>query len=572
MIKFRFNIFLFLISNVFIPRVLSQAYFEAPDTICIDDTLQINNLSRDANTYYWSFCSGNLHYEPQGVNIPNPGTLNGPAFIDFAEDNDNYYAFITNHTDATITRNFYGEDFLNTPTSVNLGNFGSIIPPHVQGIEVVNDNGNWYAFIVGGQREESRLVRLDFGNSLSNNPTATNLGNIGDMDYPGDLYIVNDNGNWYGFTVNYNNSSITRFDFGNSLSSPPTAINLGSGLGLNQPCGIYPIREKGYWYFFITNYNSHEITRLYFGDNLSNTPSAQSIGDPETLYYPFGITILQDCERYYGFVLNRFGDIVRIEFNGGIESDPEFTSLGEVGALYNPQGLSDVFRVGDTLYTFVANIDNSSITRLFFPGCDNASPPSSTDRDPPPVTYNAPGSYNIALVLDEGTINQENYCKNLVVLESPEIDLGNDTLLQPGTTIDLDAGDSIIRYEWSTGESSQVITVDEPELYSVRITNQYGCTNTDEILIEMDYGVPNFFTPNNDGYNDTWEIPILRDVTDARIQVFDRFGNLVVSYLSGDRQWDGTRNGNPLPEDTYWYVILLEGESKPHKGQVTIKR
>ena len=144
-----------------------QADFSIPDTICIDDTLNIQNLSRDAQTYYWNFCSGNLIYDPAGENLPNPGTLNGPAFIDFATDNGNYYAFVTNHTDGTLVRNSYGSNFLNSPVSQNLGNFGGIIPRHAQGIQVVQDGDHWYVFIVGGQREESALIRLDFGNSLS---------------------------------------------------------------------------------------------------------------------------------------------------------------------------------------------------------------------------------------------------------------------------------------------------------------------------------------------------------------------------------------------------------------------
>ena len=144
----------------------SQADFSMPDTICIDKSVTIENLSRDAETWYWNFCSGNLIYDPGGDNIPNPGTLNGPAFIDFAEDNGNYYAFITNHTDGTLVRNSYGSNFLNPPLSQNLGNFGGAIPLHAQGIQVIQDNGNWYVFIVGGQRDESAMIRLDFGNVI----------------------------------------------------------------------------------------------------------------------------------------------------------------------------------------------------------------------------------------------------------------------------------------------------------------------------------------------------------------------------------------------------------------------
>jgi gliding motility-associated-like protein len=552
--------------------VTSQISFELEDTICINDPVIITNTSREATTYYWNFCSGNLFYDPGGENFPDPGTLSGPAFIDLAEDESGYYAFITNHTDGTITRYFYGHDLLSTPVSVNLGDFGGIIPQHVQGIQLARDNGQWYAFIVGGQREESRLVRLDFGSSLSNTPVAVNLGNAGAMDYPIDLYIFQENDQWYGFTASFNLDRLTQFYFGADLTNNPRAATFGELLGLNRPCGLFPIKVDGDWFMFVSNYGSNEIIALNFGNSLTSIPSGKSIGNPDYLYYPFDLTILRDCERTFGFVLNRFGDIVRMEFNNGIDSIPDFTSLGEAGNLYNPQGISDVFRVGDTLFAFVANIDNNSITRLYFPGCNNASIASSTDRDPPSFTYNSPGNYNISLVINEGLPDQENYCRNITVFESPEVSLGNDTVIDPSTTITLDAGGDYAAYEWSNGETTRIIEVDRAGIYSVLVTNEFGCTAEDEIEIFFEIDIPNFFTPNGDGYNDVWDIPYLWNLPDARIQVFDRFGNLIVSYRAGDGEWNGTRNGEPVNEDTYWYVIEINDETKPLKGSVTIKR
>ncbi len=551
----------------------SQADFSVPDTLCIDQDVIMENFSRDADTYYWNFCSGNLVYDPQGENLPNPGTLNGPAFIDFANDHGNYYAFITNHTDGTLVRNSYGSNFLQEPVSQNLGNFGGAIPLHAQGIQVMEDNGNWHVFIVGGQREESALVRLDFGNSLSNTPTVANLGNPGNLlDYPVDLFITNESGNWIGFTVNYNTNSLVRFDFGSSPGNTPTLTDLGNAGVLNRPCGILPVMENGRWHMFVSNYGSHEIIRLDFGSSLASVPSATSIGDNTILYYPFDLTIVRDCENTYGFVLNRFNDIVRMVFSQGLDNPPEYTSLGATGNLYNPQGISDVFRVGDTLYAFVANIDNSTITRLYFPGCDHANPASSTERNPPPVRYNTPGTYNINLVLDEGQPDQENVCRNIVVLDSASLDLGKDTLIAAGTSITLSPDSTYSAYQWSTGSADRTIDVNQAGIYTLTVTNEYGCTSTDALEVIVDIGIPNFFTPNDDGYNDTWEIPFLQLETEATVSVYDRFGNMLVRYKAAEGGWDGTSNGRELPTGTYWYIIEVPGMDKPFKGPVTLKR
>lgn len=550
----------------------AQVDFSIPDTVCTDESVTIGNLSRDADTYYWNFCSGNLINDPGGENFTNPGTLDGPAFIDFAEDNGQYYAFITNHSDGTLVRNYYGSNFLNTPVSENLGNFGGIIPLHAEGIQVINEGGNWYAFVVGGQREDARLLRLDFGNSLSNTPSITNLGNPGDyLDYPVDLYITNEAGNWIGFTVNSNLNTLVRFDFGPSLTDPPNVVNLGNIGNFRQPCGILPIHENGNWYIFVSNYGSSEITRLDFGSSLLSNPAATSIGDNSVLENPIDLTIIRDCENTYGFVLNRFDDIVRLVFNNGLDNPPEYTSLGEIGNLFTPHGISDVFRVGDTLYAFVANF-NSTITRLYFPGCDNATPHSSADRNPPQVTYNAPGVYNINLVIDEGQPDQENMCRNIVVLDSADMSLGNDTLIVAGTSIELAPDSTYSSYLWSTGSTDRTIETDQAGIFTLTVTNQHGCVATDEIEVILDIGIPNFFTPNGDGYNDTWEIPFLNVEPKADVSVFDRFGNLLKRYKAGERSWDGTSHGMEMPTGTYWYIIEVPGIAKPYKGSVTLKR
>jgi len=384
--------------------------------------------------------------------------------------------------------------------------------------------------------------------------------------------MIQDNDKWYGFTANYNLNQIILFDFEIGLTGDPIHNTFGGSLGLDHPTGLFPILVDGNWYMFVSNYGSDEIIALDFGSNLTSSPSGRSIGNSEYLSLPADLTILRDCERTFGFVLNRNGDIVRMEFNYGIDSIPDFTSLGMVGNLFNPQGISDVFRVGDTLFAFVANSDNNSITRLFFPGCNNASVASSPDRDPPPFTYNAPGNYNISLIINEGMPDQENYCSNITVYESPEVNLGNDTLIDPSTTIILDAGGNYESYAWSNGDTTPVIEVDRAGIYSVIATNEYGCTAEDEIEIYFEIDIPNFFTPNGDGYNDVWNIPFSWNLPDALVQVFDRFGNLVISYRAGEGEWNGTKNGEPCKDDTYWYVIELNKETKPLKGSVTIER
>ncbi|KAF2335551.1 T9SS type B sorting domain-containing protein [Flavobacterium daemonense] len=67
---------------------------------------------------------------------------------------------------------------------------------------------------------------------------------------------------------------------------------------------------------------------------------------------------------------------------------------------------------------------------------------------------------------------------------------------------------------------------------------------------------PKFFTPNNDGYNDTWNITDLSAQPDAVINIFDRYGKFIKQLRPSGPGWDGNYNGGPLPSSDYWFQVF----------------
>ena len=105
-----------------------------------------------------------------------------------------------------------------------------------------------------------------------------------------------------------------------------------------------------------------------------------------------------------------------------------------------------------------------------------------------------------------------------------------------------------------------------------------GCGITVNTISFMDY--PKFFTPNEDGYNDRWNIIGLgEENAGANIYIFDRYGKLLKQLSPTSEGWDGTYNGNVMPSGDYWFRIEYlelqpDGEFREaeFKANFTLKR
>jgi gliding motility-associated-like protein len=86
-----------------------------------------------------------------------------------------------------------------------------------------------------------------------------------------------------------------------------------------------------------------------------------------------------------------------------------------------------------------------------------------------------------------------------------------------------------------------------------------GCQYTDAVTITVGnpLGLPTSFTPNDDGYNDTWDVDGLLEYNLADIRIFDRWGQVVYRSVGYSQPWDGRNGGKEVPVGTYYYAIDL---------------
>src|SRR5690606_13421047 len=89
-----------------------------------------------------------------------------------------------------------------------------------------------------------------------------------------------------------------------------------------------------------------------------------------------------------------------------------------------------------------------------------------------------------------------------------------------------------------------------PGTHSVYGRSLEGCGTTIKTITLIGY--PKFFTPNNDGSNDRWNIIGLQE---GKVYIFDRYGKLLASLDPQRQGWNGTYNGKPMPSDDYWFKV-----------------
>jgi gliding motility-associated-like protein len=167
--------------------------------------------------------------------------------------------------------------------------------------------------------------------------------------------------------------------------------------------------------------------------------------------------------------------------------------------------------------------------------------------------------------------------------------LGSDTLLCSGQVIELTPGigDNFL---WSDGSTGPTLNVTESGLYWLHMNTLMGCSLSDtiEILVEpcnepIEYlfpeiviSAPNVFTPNDDNSNDFFTLSINGIITDFRLIILNRWGNIIHETLTLPLVWDGTdKSGKAVSDGVYFWKLEYSDEfelqNKIH-GNVTVLR
>lgn len=107
-------------------------------------------------------------------------------------------------------------------------------------------------------------------------------------------------------------------------------------------------------------------------------------------------------------------------------------------------------------------------------------------------------------------------------------------------------------------------------LQTAYVREKSGCGQTTLDFVVLVF--PPFFTPNNDSYNDVWQVTGMENYPQAQVTIFDRYGKLIAQLTASKMSWDGTFNKMPLPASDYWYALKIDNTHPVFKGHFSLKR
>ncbi len=173
---------------------------------------------------------------------------------------------------------------------------------------------------------------------------------------------------------------------------------------------------------------------------------------------------------------------------------------------------------------------------------------------------------------------------NINVFPNPLMYIAYEDTLCFGNPIVLDPRDSFAQYEWSTGSTMPTIIAYEAGVYWLKVVDINGCRAIDTVTLEpclIEVLIPNAFTPNNDGLNDTFK-PIFTgfEPGNYRMDIYSKWGQLLFTTATLSEGWDGRVNGDLVSPDTFVYVVSYEvpsyvmrvGLTSPITGRVSVIR
>jgi PKD repeat protein len=489
------------------------ANFSTTSIACLNENIQVVNLSSNANRFEWDVCQGDLSLAPVGSNIGTVVGSNIPLGIDVIFDGTSWFGFVTSRNSNSVIRYTF-DPLLSSIESVNdLGNFGGLLNQPVE-IKIVSDNGNWYGFISNqsGSVSTSLITRVDFGVSLSNNsPLATSV--ISDITFASDggLDIVRSGSVWYllynqvGLGPAYR-TGVVKLNTIQSIPAP-SEILFVTYPGMPALHDIKILMQGGTYHAYSISDSPSKLFHINFGTDLYTTPSPTDISSilPAGIS-PYGIDGNYDNGNYYILIATDGGSIVKNNLGSDLSNSPLIIgeNLGNLGVFSSTRKIR-LIKDKTNWYAFSVNYFTGSIYKAAFPTPACSHSPGFLTNENIQLNFNSAGSKAISLrSYRDGEYDEKHHLISVSPLTSPSIEISYDGIcLGSFTNFSFQSNQTIVSQTWDFGDTHTSGAVNPQHTYSstgpftvqLEVQSSNGCNNTSRKSIQL-YNQPTAsFTP-----------------------------------------------------------------------------
>lgn len=450
------------------------------DKLCANSAVILTNNSTNGVGYQWDFCPEDFTEVFGNSSAVATGAAVGHGYK-LIEDNGSWYGFMTLRTADKLIRLDYGASPESIPTVVDLGSFGLIDAP--EGIAFHKEGNNWFAFIGKGENGVGQIVRLAFGNDLSSIPTATGFGTFGLGSIRiRDVNIVQQGSDLVLLLLLYNSNSISRINFGSSLSNVPLAPSTLAITGSSLPRGFSVVRTCSEWIIHVVSENGL-VQQVTFGANILG-PLTVSAGYTFTsVIQPWRIKTIYSGGNYYSIISNNNRAYSIINFGDLTLANPPTQLINTNDIRFT--GLDVVkYQGGIKIQGFATANSVSSVNYAKSCGLESNF---SLLENPDGLRLES-GAYKIDLGVTDQYGRNDFKTLNFVVSNNtaPDITIGFDSnCTDAEVNFSLQSSSNLISWDWDLGNSTSSNLETPVELYVtpgsfeivVDVEDVTGCVN-----------------------------------------------------------------------------------------------
>ena len=392
--------------------------FTAPDSACKGIPLNITNASIGNNlSYQWDFNAGDFNYTPVGgLNTTLPNEIGASTGVDFMKEGNNYIGFNLKSA-FSLVRLEFGNSLSNTPVATNLGDLGGAVASANFDFKLYKEGDQYYALYYNAF---SQMTLLSFGTSLLNTPVAT------PVTLPPGLFQTVSNmdlakmGTDVVAAIANTGGVISIINFGPSITnSTPTAYNIT--VPGQFPYTTALLNDCGHFYAYVGHLSGSPFSIIDFGTSITPTPQQILNFTNSTQYAYRKIHIVNEGARWM-LIGNTFGGDLLHTFDLGdnpANVNPVWTNHGGIGAFSSGTWTFAVRNIDSEISGFTCNYNTGELNWFKYPQTGSISPLLSTDPNPA-VTFNDAGKFYYALTItDTITGNSTSQTDSIFISEAP---------------------------------------------------------------------------------------------------------------------------------------------------------